>query len=92
MNINWNKDTRANARLLVSDGVITSYVSEDQLHDGFTLRQAAEAYAATYDHNGNDNGYVVAQIEDLTDGDSMPFAFDAAGNFEWNTARDFVHY
>ena len=92
MKIDWNKDSHNNARLTVSDGVMTSYVSEDQLPDGFSMRGVAEAYARAYDHNGNDDGYVVAQIDDLTDNDRTTFAFDGNGNFEWDTTRDFIHY
>jgi hypothetical protein len=90
--INWNQDSRKNARLTVSDGVTTCYVSDDQLPEEFTLREVAEAYARSYDHNGNDDTLTVAENEDLTDCDKWRFAFDGHGNFEWDTDRDFIHY
>ena len=90
MKIEWNKDSHKNARLAINDGVMTNYVSEDQLPESFDLREVAECYASTYDHNGNDDGYVVAQVEDMDDGETHLFAFDGHGNFEWNTRRDFV--
>lgn len=90
MKIDWNKDDDTNARLTINDGVMTSYVSEDQLPDEFSLREIAESYAKAYDHNGNDDGYVVAQIEDVTDNDCVTFAFDGRGNFEWQTARTYL--
>jgi hypothetical protein len=92
MKIKWNQDRQDNARLTVSDGVITNYVSADQLPDEFSLHDVAKAYAETYDHNGNDDGYVVAEVEDAKDGERHVFAFDGHGNFEWNTRRDFIHY
>lgn len=92
MKIDWNKDSNKNARLSVNDGVMTSYVSEDQLPDEFTLRAVAEAYADKYDHTGNDDSYVVARIEDITDSDIHTFAFDGNGNFEWDTDRDYLSY
>lgn len=92
MKIDWNKDSNKNARLTVNDGVMTSYVSEDQLPDEFTLRAVAEAYADKYDHTGNDDSYVVARIEDVTDSDIHTFAFDGNGNFEWDTDRDYLSY
>lgn len=90
MKLDWNKDSRENARLAVSDGVITNYVSEDQLPDEIHMRAVAEAYASGYDHNGNEDGYVVADIEDLSDGERHVFAFDGNGNFEWDTTRQFL--
>jgi len=87
--IEWNKDSHKNARLSVTDGVITNYISEAQLPEEFSLHEIAESYASTYDHNGNDDGYVVAKIEDTDDGEEHTFAFNGNGNFEWNTRRDF---
>ena len=92
MKIDWNKDSNENARLTVNDGVMTSYVSDDQLPDEFTLRAVAEVYASKYDHNGNDESYVVARIEDVTDSDIHTFAFDGNGNFEWDSNRDYLSY
>lgn len=90
MKIDWNKDSRKNARLSVSDDVITNYVSENQIPDeGFVMLEVAQAYASTYDHNGNDDGYVVAEITDLDDGEERRFAFDGHGDFEWDTNRNF---
>lgn len=86
--INWNRDSIENARLAVGDAVITNYVSADQLPAKFSLRSVAESYARTYDHNGDDDGYVVAEIEDLSDSDRHTFAFDGHGNFEWDTDRN----
>jgi hypothetical protein len=90
MKIDWNKDSHKNGRLAVNDGIVTNYVSEAQLPDEFDMRAVAEDYANTYDHNGNDDGYVAAQIEDIDDGETHSFAFDGHGNFEWRTRRDFV--
>ena len=88
--IDWNKDREEGARLAVSDGVQTGYVSEDQLEDGFTLRQVAEDYATGYDHNDFDDEFVVAEIEDMSDDELVWFAFDGHGNFEWRTDRQYT--
>ena len=88
--IDWNKDREEGARLAVSDGVQTCYVSEDQLPDDFTLRQVAFQYAGGYDHNGYDDEFVVAEIEDLSDDELVRFAFDGHGNFEWRTHRQYT--
>ena len=88
--IDWNRDKEKHARLSVSDGVQTCYVSEDQLEDGFTLRQVAEDYATGYDHNDFDDEFVVAEIEDLSDDELVWFAFDGHGNFEWRTHRQYT--
>ena len=88
--IDWNKDREDDARLAVSDGIHTCYISEDQLDDGFTLRKMAEEYADGYDHNGYDDEFVVAEIEDLFDDELVWFAFDGHGNFEWRTSRQYT--
>ena len=90
--IDWNKDTQDDARVTVSDGTVTNYVSEDQLPEEFTLREIAEKYARTYDHNGEDDTFAVCIIEDLDDGEEHTFAFDGLGNFEWNTTRQYLSY
>ncbi len=90
LKINWNKDSHKNARVSVNDGVMTSYVSEDQLPEKFSLAEIAEAYAATYDHNGNDDSFAVCKIEDTDDGEAHTFAFGGNGNFEWDTRRDYI--
>lgn len=87
--INWAEE-RSNASLSVNDGVITSYTSD--LLDVRDMRDFAESYASTYDHNGNDYGWVVAKIENIANGAVVTFAFDGLGNFEWETDRDFVSY
>ena len=88
--IDWNKDREEEARLAVSDGIQTCYVSEVQLEDGFTLRLVAEDYASGYDHNDLDDEFVVAEIEDLADDELVRFAFDGHGNFEWRTLRQYT--
>ena len=90
--IDWNKDREEGARLAVSDGAQTCYVSEDQLPDEFTLRQVAFQYAGSYDHNGTDDEFAVAEIEDLSDDEVVRFAFDGNGNFEWRTDRQYLSY
>ena len=90
MKIDWNKDSRDEARIAVSDAVMTSYVSEAQLPDEFSLSDIAREYARTYDHAGNDSGYVVAQITDMSDDETITFAFDGRGGFEWRTDRAYV--
>ena len=92
MKSDWNKDSYDEARLAVSDGIVTSYVSENQLPEEFTLRQVAEKYAQGYDHNGNDDEYSVCVIEDLSDGEMARFAFDGRGDFEWRTDRQHLIY
>lgn len=90
MKIDWNQPTNGSARVMVTDGVATNYVSGDQLGDWFCMREVAEAYAKSYDHNGSDD-VVVARIVDLKDGETCHFAFDPAGNlFEWETDREFT--
>jgi hypothetical protein len=78
----------------VNDGVETVYVSEDQLPENFSMCEVAEAYAAKYDHNGED-GWSVAKIVDLTDEETHVFAFNrtglnCAGQFEWDTERQYL--
>ena len=90
MKINWNIDSQEDARISISDCVETVYVSEDQLPGEFTLREIAEQYASTYDHNGNDESFAVCLIEDIEDGEEHTFAFDGLGNFEWNTHRQYI--
>ena len=92
MKIDWNKDSYDEARLAVSDGIVTSYVSENQLPEEFALRQVAEEYARGYDHNGYGDEFTVAEIEDLVDGELVRFAFDGNENFEWRTDRQYLSY
>ena len=87
MKINWTESRDDTSRISINDDVITNYADEDDLPEGFTLRAVAEAYAKTYDHNGNDETFTVAEIEDLDDGETRRFAFDGHGNFEWDTDR-----
>lgn len=87
MKIDWNKDNEDEARFSVNDGVETVYVSEDQLPVEFSMCEVAEAYASTYDHNGED-GWSVAQIVDLTDNETHKFAFNRAREFDWNTTAE----
>jgi hypothetical protein len=87
MKINWTESRTEDARIFVNDDVITSYATEDDLPEQFGLREIAEVYAASYDHNGNEETFTVAEIEDLADGETHRFAFAANGNFEWDTAR-----
>ena len=88
--IDWNLDREEQARLAVSDGQQTCWVSEDQLPDEFTLREIAFAYARNYDHNGYGDEFTVAEIEDLVDGELVRFAFDGNENFEWRTDRQYT--
>lgn len=87
MKIDWNKDNKANARLLVSDHVMTHYVSADQLGETINIQEVAEAFTSGYDHGDNRDTYAVCYIEDLEDGEFHNFAFDGHGNFEWDTTR-----
>lgn len=89
MKYDWNtsKATPANSRISVNDGVTTCHLTEGQLPEDFSLRDLAESYASTYDHNGTDETYAICEIEDLSDGESHRFAFDGKGNFEWNSSR-----
>jgi len=77
-------------RLSVDDGAgETVYVREDQLPENFSMCEVAEAYAAKYDHNGGDR-WSVARIVDLTDEETHDFAFNRAGQFEWDTEREWL--
>jgi hypothetical protein len=87
MKITWTESRTEESRISVSDDVITNYATEDGLPEQFGLREIAEAYAGSYDHNGNDETFTVAEIEDLDDGETHRFAFNGNGNFEWDTAR-----
>ena len=87
MKINWTESREDTSRISIDDGVITNYADDADLPEGFTLRAVAEAYARSYDHNGNDETFAVAEIEDLDDGETRRFAFDGNGNFEWDTGR-----
>lgn len=99
MNIDWNKDSKSNARYSISDSDTTCYVSEDQLglpDEGahpmghghiMSMESVARIYAKTYDHNGTDDTFAICNIEDHDDGEMHDFAFDGHGNFEWDTKR-----
>lgn len=87
LNIDWNKTSHQNARLAVSDGVMTHYVSEDQLPEDFSMSEVAQAFTQGYDHNGTEDTFAVCTVEDLEDGECHRFAFDGDDNFEWNTHR-----
>ena len=87
MKINWTESRTEDSRISINDDVITNYADESDLPEQFSLREIAEAYAKTYDHNGNDETFTVAEIEDLDDGETRRFAFDGNGNFEWDTDR-----
>ena len=87
MKIDWTEISTEDSRISITDDVITSYADESDLPEQFSLREIAEAYAQTYDHNGNDETITVAEIEDLYDGETHRFAFDGGGNFEWDTDR-----
>ena len=87
MNIDWNKDNRSTARIEISDGVETHYVSEDQLPAEFTLLEIAKAFTRGYDHGGTEDAYAVGWVKDLNDEETHDFAFDGRGNFEWDTLR-----
>lgn len=89
--IDWNKDSKDNARYAVSDGVMTHYVAEEQISEAngeiASMKAVAIAFTQGYDHGGTEDTYAVGWIEDLTDGESHAFAFDGHDNFEWNTNR-----
>ncbi len=87
MNINWNKDKEENARVEISDGVETHYVSEDQLPAEFTLLEIAEAFTVGYDHGDSADTFAIGWVKDLDDEETHTFAFDGRGNFEWDTSR-----
>lgn len=87
--INWTESRTDDSRISINDSVITSYADESDLPDNFSLREIAEAYAKTYDHNGNDDTFSVAEIKDFYDGETRRFAFDGHGNFEWDADRRF---
>ncbi len=85
--IEWNKDNKDNARIEISDGVTTHYVSEDQLPESFAMSDIAEAFADGYDHGDTAETYVIGWVKDLDDDETHDFAFDGQGNFEWDTDR-----
>ena len=87
IDIDWNKDNRSTARIEISDGVETYYVSEDQLPDEFTLCEIAKAFTRGYDHGDTANTFAVGWVKDLDDDETHDFAFDGHGNFEWDTSR-----
>ena len=87
MKIDWTEFVNVDSRISINDDVITVYADKSDLPDPFSLREIAEAYAKTYDRNGNDDTFTVATIEDLYDGETHRFAFDGNGNFEWDTDR-----
>lgn len=91
MKINWNKDSQEDARYEVSDGVMTHYVSEEQImaldEEIASMFSVAEAFSKGYDHGGADDTYAVCSILDIEDGEKHDFAFDGHGNFEWDTDR-----
>lgn len=75
----------SDARVSVSDGVTTVYLTEDDIPgDTLDFEEIAKSYAHHYDHNGNESGYVIAEITDMQDGDSWDFRFDGHGDFQWD--------
>lgn len=87
MRIKWTESRTEDSRISINDDVMTSCAAESDLPDQFTLREIAKEYAASYDHNGNDESFTVAEIEDLADGETRCFAFDGRGNFKWDITR-----
>lgn len=87
MKIDWTECITGESRISINDDVTTSYADESDLPEQFSLREIAESYAKTYDHNGNDETFTVAEIEDLYDGETHRFAFNGNGDFEWDTDR-----
>lgn len=87
LQIDWNKDNKENARLAVSDGMVTHYVSVEQLPEEFFMEDVARAFTVGYDHGDEADTYAVCEITDLEDEETHDFAFDGKGNFEWDTKR-----
>jgi hypothetical protein len=84
MKISWTESKTEKSRISVDDGVITSYAAD--LPKQYTLRDIAQSYAITYDHNGGDE-VVVAEIEDLEEGDTRRFSFQQGMMIAWEEAR-----
>jgi hypothetical protein len=92
MKINFSNESQTeDSRYWISDACTSSYVDEADitLPDDkiVSMYDVAKKYAETYDHNGTDDEFAVCNIEDLVDGESIDFAFDGHGHFEWETSR-----
>jgi hypothetical protein len=92
MKIDFSNESRTeNSRYWITDACTSSFIEEDEitLADGkvMSMYDVAKKYAKSYDHNGEDDLFAVCNIEDLEDGESINFAFDGNGNFEWETKR-----
>ncbi len=97
MKINFSKESKSeNSRYWITDACTSSFVDEREIAlpgkdgtEGFvsSMYDVAKKYAETYDHNGTDDEFAICNIEDLVDGESIDFAFDGHGNFEWETSR-----
>lgn len=82
--LDWNLANSANARIAVSDGVCTHYISDDQLPEEFYLEEIAKDYTRDYDHNDTEDAFAECTIEDLSDGECRRFRFDGHDNFQWD--------
>ena len=94
MNINFSNESESeNSRYWITDACTSSFIDEREIalpgEDGFvsSMYDVSKEYAKTYDHNGTDDEFAICNIEDLVDGESINFAFDGHGNFEWETSR-----
>ena len=92
MKIDFTNESRTeDSRYWITDACTSSFIEESEitLPDDkiMSMHDVAKKYAASYDHNGSDDEFAVCKIEDLEDGESINFAFDGNGNFEWQTSR-----
>ena len=92
MKINFTNESRTeDSRYWITDACTSSFIEESEitLPDDkiMSMYDVAKKYAASYDHNCSDDEFAVCNIEDLVDGESVDFAFNGHGKFEWKTSR-----
>ena len=68
----WDTDCRENDNVSVNDGVVTYFAEWDTEGDEATidLQQVFNAFAATYDHNG-EREVVEVEVENLITGETL---------------------
>ena len=68
---NWDTDRNEESNVSLNDGVVTYYAEWDtDENDAIDLQQVFNAFAATYDHNG-ECGVVEVEVENLITGETL---------------------
>ena len=73
--------------LQITDGVITVWLSESHASGSNQIDMAKE-YAYHHNHKRENDIFTVAEIIDLRTGNTIMFAFNWHGDFEWDHLAD----